>query len=261
MHTGLVTCAPQTKLGEAARLLLASRVHALVVLGSDEAPLGVLTDFDLLAGEWLSTNPSRLEEMKTVTAGDLMTSPVASIEATASAEDAAERMARDRIARLVVLEGRRAIGTIAISDILTVLAVPPHGRSTVGDVMSRSYLVCRPDAPISDAARGLVERHARSVVVLDDHGTAIGILTSHDLLALYPDHVAGVTAADQMHPPLTTTADTALAQAIDVMIRNEVHRLVVLNAATGGVPVGLISSWDVLAEMAGPQSPWQVDAT
>jgi hypothetical protein len=38
--------------------------------------MGVITDFDLLAGEWLSADRQSLSAMRKMTAGELMSSPV-----------------------------------------------------------------------------------------------------------------------------------------------------------------------------------------
>ena len=51
MRRGLFTCPHSTSLGEAAALLTHHRVHALVVLDEAGRPAGLLSDFDLLAGE------------------------------------------------------------------------------------------------------------------------------------------------------------------------------------------------------------------
>ena len=54
MHKGLLTCPPETSLGKVAAMLTGHHVHALVVAEESEQPLGIISDFDLLAGEWLS---------------------------------------------------------------------------------------------------------------------------------------------------------------------------------------------------------------
>lgn len=93
MHRGLVTCPPETRLGDAASLLVRHRVHALVVADSEGRPLGVLSDTDLLAGEWLSTDGEGLAVMLGMTAGELMTAPPETIDVDAPAGEAARACA------------------------------------------------------------------------------------------------------------------------------------------------------------------------
>ena len=54
MHPGIMTCRPDASLGQIARMLAERRVHSLFVVDRTNKPIGVITDYDLLAGEWLS---------------------------------------------------------------------------------------------------------------------------------------------------------------------------------------------------------------
>ena len=69
MHRGLITCKTTTTLGQVATLLTEHHVHALIVTDRDGRPVGVISDFDLLAGEWLSTDEASLATMRALTAG------------------------------------------------------------------------------------------------------------------------------------------------------------------------------------------------
>ena len=108
-------------------------------------------------------------------------------------------------------------------------------------------------------ARAMTERNSRSVVVVDEAGRAVGVVTGADLLPLYrPDGLVG-TAAELMSTPIIT-ADPALslAAAADLMITHEIHRLVVVDpSAANGAPIGVVSTSDIVAEMAQAQSVWQ----
>ena len=81
MHRGLIACRQSAALGQVAVLLYQHHVHALVVVDRDGRPVGLLSDFDLLAGEWLSADADSLAVMRKLTAGDLMSYPIASVEA------------------------------------------------------------------------------------------------------------------------------------------------------------------------------------
>ena len=67
MHTGLFTCPSESRLGDVARLLVKHHVHAVIVSDASGEPVGVLSDTDLLAGEWLSTDEASLSTMQEVT--------------------------------------------------------------------------------------------------------------------------------------------------------------------------------------------------
>src|SRR3990170_3621321 len=88
MHTGLITCKPTATLGQVAVLLNQHHVHALVVTDRDGRTLGLISDFDLMAGEWLSSDKESLAVMRKLTAADLISQIVDSIEASIPLADA-----------------------------------------------------------------------------------------------------------------------------------------------------------------------------
>jgi CBS domain-containing protein len=67
-----------------------------------------------------------------------------------------------------------------------------------------------------------------------------------------------LTVRDIMHPALTIDIHAPLREAADVMIQNHHHRLVVIDRDNPqAFPLGIISSFDIVAEMARPGSIWQ----
>jgi len=137
MHPGIMTCRPDASLGQVARMLAERRVHSLFVVDRNNKPIGVITDYDILAGEWLSGDAESLIAMRGMTAGELMSSPVETINADDRASEAARRMREEGIRRLLVCDKGKPVGVISISNFLVVLAESaPIGRDTVGAVMS-----------------------------------------------------------------------------------------------------------------------------
>ena len=261
MHKGLLTCTPDTPLGQVAILLTQRRVHALIVANPTGAPLGLISDFDLLAGEWLSVDKESLATMKKMTARDLMTSPIDTLEADLPLKEAARLMIEKQIHRLMVTEGSVPVGVISISDFVASFARRREvQRETVGDVMSDAFLVCRDKTPILSAARTMTDTHWRSVVVVDARGKPVGVVTGRDLLLQAADESDEKrTVSDIMHPKLTTIdIHASLHEAANLMIHNHQHRLIVTDKEeSDGFPLGIISSSDIVAEMARPGSVWQ----
>lgn len=260
MHPGVITCRPDDSLGQVAVMLTQNHVHSLVVVDQNEQPIGIITDFDLLAGEWLSADPGSLEVMRSLTAGDLMSSPVASIEADAPAREAAKQMREVPLRRLMVVDKGKPIGVISVSDFVEDLATEaPLERETVGDVMSDAMLVCRDKTPVWAAARAMTGTGWRSVLVVNAHGKPLGFFTGLDLLAYCENDGCGdALVSEVMHPPLTIQVNASLRQAADMMIQNHHHRLIVVDPEDkSAMPLGIISSFDIVTEMARPGSIWQ----
>jgi CBS domain-containing protein len=259
MHRGLITCRPETTLGQVAVLLARHHIHALVVADRDGRVLGVITDFDLLAGEWLSGNAQGLEAMRAMTAGELMTTPADSIEAHRPASEAAKRMRTEVINRLIVTDQGKPVGVVSISDLVASLVeVGRIGRERVADVMSRAMLVCRDDTPIAAVARGMTDSGYRSVLVVDPSGRSLGVISGQDLLAFCHEEGCGEVAARQaMHEALTIHPQATVQEAAKKMIEHHHHRLIVVDPEhPESVPVGIVSSFDIVNMMAQPGSVW-----
>jgi CBS domain-containing protein len=260
MHPGVITCRADATLGQVAVMLTQHHVHALVVADRDGRPLGIISDFDLLAGEWLSADPESLEAMRTMTAGELMSTPVDTVEADTPFSEAARRMREEEVHRLLVLEAGNPVGVISISDFVAGLAatVPPR-RETVADVMSDAMLTCRDKTPVIAAARAMTDSGYRSVVVVNARGKPLGVVSGLDLLAFCEqDECEDVTVADVMHPAISIHISASVREAADKMIKHHHHRLVVVDPdEPEAVPLGMISSFDIVAEMARPGSVWQ----
>ncbi|MBN1147082.1 MAG: CBS domain-containing protein [Anaerolineales bacterium] len=262
MRPEVITCKPEITLGRLAGLLAEHHVHALFVTGAEDKIVGVITDFDLLAGEWLSGNGESLETMRAMTAGDLMSTPVDTIDAGASAREAAQMMQDLTVRRLLVVEGGKPVGVISVSDVVAYIAEGAViQRNMVADVMSDAFLACRDKTPLASAARAMTTAGWRSVLVVDALGKPLGVVSGLDLLPFcdFERDCAEMTVVEVMHPALTIEMHASLQEAAHKMIENHYHRLVVTDPEQpDAVPLGIISSFDIVAEMARPGSVWQM---
>lgn len=260
MHPGIITCRPDATLGQVAVMLSQHHIHGLIVTDRDGRPLGVITDFDLLAGEWLSADLESLATMRKMTAGELMSSPIDTIDINASASEASRVMRTKVIRRLMVTERGKPVGVISVSDLIAGLAESDSlDRETVADVMSDAILVCRAKTPVSAVARAMTNTGWRSVLVVDANGKPLGVVSGLDLLEFCElDDCGDRIVSEVMHPALTIHMTASLQEAATMMIENHHHRLVVVDRDhTDSMPLGIISSFDIVAEMAKSGSVWQ----
>ncbi len=260
MHPGVMTCKPTASLGQVAVLLNQHQVHALFVTDRDGRIMGVIADFDLMAGEWLSSDSESLTVMRKLTAADLMTQPVDSIEANISLAEAVDQFIEKKISRFLVTENEKPVGIISLSDFVASIASEIKSkRETVGDVMSDAILVCRGKTPVASAARAMTSSGWRSVLVVDAKGKILGVVSGHDLLRFVKEGVGeNLSVRDVMHPALAIDIHASLREAANVMIQNHYHRLVVIDKEDpDAFPLGAISTFDIVAEMARPDSVWQ----
>ncbi len=261
MHRGLITCRQNAALGQVAVLLTQHHVHALAVVDRDNRPIGLLSDFDLMAGEWLSADSESLAAMRKLCAGDLMSYPIISVDAEAPLNEAARLLIEKDVNRLVVTENGKPVAMLSGSDFVASIARSEQiNRGSVLDVMSDAILVCRDKTPINSAARAMTDAHYRSVLVVDPKGKPVGVVSEKDLIPLIKD--GGIqdhlTVSDIMHEALTVDVHASLREAADLMIQHHHHRVVVVDQSDPeAFPLGMVSSFDIVAEMAKPGSVWQ----
>ncbi|HUM26711.1 MAG TPA: CBS domain-containing protein, partial [Anaerolineales bacterium] len=95
--------------------------------------------------------------------------------------------------------------------------------------------------------------------VVDAKGKILGVVSGHDLLRFVKDGLGEkLTVRDVMHPALTIDIHASLRDAANMMIQNHHHRLVVIDKDDpDAFPLGAISTFDIVAEMANPSSVWQ----
>lgn len=261
MHRGLLTCPPEASLGKVAAMLTKHHVHALLVAREAEQPLGILSDFDLLAGEWLSVDEESLNTMRKLTARDLMTSPIESVELSASVNEVAKRMADRGIHRMLVTDDGKPTGVISISDFVAGIAAQEEiKRETVGDVMSDTFLVCREDNTVLSAARTMTQSGWRSIIVVNSRGKLQGVITGRDLVSLAGGTIDPKLKVSELMNRILITTDinSSLQEAADIMIQQHCHRVIVVDKDDpDSFPLGVISSFDIVAAMAHPGSIWQ----
>lgn len=95
--------------------------------------------------------------------------------------------------------------------------------------------------------------------MVDAKGQPLGVVSGMDLVTFCENDGCGAaTVADVMHDPLTIEMSASLREAADKMIKSHHHRLIVVDPDDPeAVPLGIISSYDIVAEMARPESPWR----
>ena len=96
--------------------------------------------------------------------------------------DAIRVMAQHDIGSLVVMDRGRMAGLITFAEVLKALTENEGvlGALKVSDVFDRAPLTAEPGLDVMDLRRGMLERHARYVPVMDG-STLAGVVSFHDV--------------------------------------------------------------------------------
>ena len=119
---------------------------------------------------------------------------------------------------------------------------------TVGQFMATDLFTVRPDDLVDLAASVMTWRHIRHVPVENNEGRLVGLVSHRALLKLLssraPDNKGPVTVREIMTTdPLTVSSTTPTLEALEIMRRNRVGCLPVLD---DGRLVGIVTSYDFL---------------
>ena len=107
-----VVLSPEEPVSVAARLMTRHNVGALPVRDRDGSLCGILTDRDVV------TRCVALERpLQETSVARVMTARVATVPPTASLDQAAALLSREQVRRLPVVEGRRLVGMVTLSDL------------------------------------------------------------------------------------------------------------------------------------------------
>ena len=123
-------------------------------------------------------------------------------------------------------------------------------RMLVKDVMTSPVVTVDKTAPANNVAGLMLDNRVGCVIVVDDAGNAIGIITERDLVVrVLAKNISpsGAKAKDFMTSPLVTIdPEAAVTDAARMMSKKDIRRLGVLYK---GKLVGIVSSKDILDVM------------
>lgn len=293
---------PETPVAEVVGLLVDRAIRALPVVDGAGRVVGIITDGDLLARGG-TTLPLRLQQQLPLgeraaqvaalagqpqRAADLMTRDPVTLSAATPLAQAAATMADRDLKRLPVVDAAgRLVGMVSRYDLLKTVAEGLRQRpeqplrlaegapATVGGLTITGVPTVHRETPLAETLERLLEDEKRRVVVVDDAGQIVGIITDGDVLRRAGRRVQpgalqrlagwfgggarpeglevatkGRTAADIMTGPVVTVSpDTPTAEAIGLMMTHRVKRLPVVDGQ--GRLLGMIGRAELLSALGG----------
>lgn len=144
MTTKVISVSPDTPVDNIAVFLLQNRISAVPVIDRDGAPIGIVSEGDLIGRDDLDRDAHRdwwltlLGEGETLnadflasvhrqarTARAIMSTPVVTIDAETDASEIARLVTERRIKRVPVVRDDRIVGIVSRADLVRALAAIP----------------------------------------------------------------------------------------------------------------------------------------
>ena len=133
---------------------------------------------------------------------------------------------------------RRA--AVPATDTATALLSVP-----ITEIMTRDPVTVAPDATVASAARTMRDRHISCVLIAEDDGRLVGILTTRNLTGLVADARSPDTPVSKVMAsnPYTLTEHDAVLDAILEMSERSIGHVPIVD---GGRAIGIVTRTDVI---------------
>ena len=115
---------------------------------------------------------------------DIITKPLVSISPEETVLDAARKMVENNMGLLVICdpEDNEIKGVVSERDIIRSIATGKDGTVSVQKVSTCNVVTVKWNSEVAEAAKAMNKHRIRHVVVVDDAGKPIGVVSMRDLV-------------------------------------------------------------------------------
>lgn len=174
----------------------------------------------------------------------LVRRPVETCPPTASARTVIETLRRLKIGAMVIVdEEQRPLGILTLRDVVDRIVLEPGALDApITAVMTQAPVGLERQSTAYEAARLMVRRGVRHVIVLDAHSRACGIVSERDLFGMQTAGVRHLSLA------IKSADDVAEVETYGREIQALARTMVQQGAATGPLTAFISSLIDLLTE-------------
>jgi CBS domain-containing protein len=119
-------------------------------------------------------------------------------------------------------------------------------------MMTKQIETIERNASVQEVAKKMKNKNVSSLVVVDDEGKPQGLVTERDLVrkACVNDVRTSVVISKEImsSPIITIDSRSSASAAIDMMLRNNIRHLIVVDKSDINKPIGMITPLDLRDE-------------
>jgi CBS domain-containing protein len=133
-------------------------------------------------------------------------------------------------------------------------------QKTVGDLMHKGIIACSLETTMDEVVRIVSDTSVHSIVVMDDNKRAVGMVSHTDIIRLFGEDLPQYVARDVMSDSvISVESDQPAKVGADLMLEQGVDRLLVVEVdGDERIPVGILSTTDLVKEMRGIRWIWHM---
>jgi CBS domain-containing protein len=169
-----------------------------------------------------------------------------SIPPNTSILDARDILIRHRIGRLIIEFNKRPIGIVTEKDIsksVSVFSGKPIAKILVRDIMSKDLITIQPETSIYDCARLMKKHDISSVIVENNRGKLVGVVTKTDLVSTFLIQSTALLPISKIMTRnlITVSPNDSIFEVESILLNNKISRVIV---SKNKIPLGIITYRD-----------------
>ncbi|OGQ99421.1 MAG: hypothetical protein A2521_12750 [Deltaproteobacteria bacterium RIFOXYD12_FULL_57_12] len=194
--------------------------------------------------------------MGNVSINEIVTKQDQAVTAGSSVRQLLQAMRRNHNGVVVVLEGGRPIGIMTERDIVGLLHAGVDMDTSIDRYARKPLVQTLGERKISYAVNLMVENNIRRLIVIDNNGEFLGVVTQKDLFQHMEDDFSQTTIKvrhilDRRRPLVATTQEETISQVLAKMVSARISSVPVIEDRRA---VGIITEKDIL-RLAGDNVP------
>src|SRR3989344_2364298 len=175
----------------------------------------------------------------------LMTENPKTIKYSENIEDALIKMHEDNVGSLPIIDGNKVIGIVTERDFVNLLS-KYYTNEKVSAYMTKDPIIGTPGMVLGDIAKVMIRNGFRRLPIVQED-TLIGVVSTIDIVSTFSHYpkteILEWAVSKIMNRPITIPSEATLPDAAEVMRKNSIGGLSVLN---GNKMVGVITERDLL---------------
>jgi len=122
----------------------------------------------------------------------------------------------------------------------------------VSDMTTKKLELIEATASVQETAKKMKDTNVSSLLIVDNEGKPLGLVTERDLarkVCINDVNTSKITNKEIMSSPIITiNSKSSASEAVDLMLRNNIRHLIVVDESRTNRPVGMITPLDLRDE-------------
>ncbi len=122
----------------------------------------------------------------------------------------------------------------------------------VSDMMTKKLISIEATASVQETAKKMKDASVSSLLIVDNEGNPLGLVTERDLarkVCINDVYTSKIMNKEIMSSPIITIdSKSSASEAVDLMLRNNIRHLIVVDESRTNKPVGMVTPLDLRDE-------------